>query len=148
MSEAPDRIWLHRRDPEDGFGAESTWSEDQIEDWDVEYIRADIHDRRADRLRAELAEREAELERMRDALQGADAALKRLADEQPRISAEQPRTDAEWRAADRKKRINDLAARYAGDMVHAYIHDGVDVWATNCVTAARALAAAVVEAEE
>ncbi len=117
------------------------------------------------RLRADLAAQDAELVGLRDALRGADAALKRLADEQPRISAEQPRTDAEWRAADRKKRINDLAARgafelYAARLValdhamHAQRISGPDAWdglvemRQGCVIDARALAAAVVDAEE
>lgn len=143
MSEAPDRIWLHRRDPEDGFGAESTWSEDQIEDWDVEYIRADIHDRRADRLRAELAEREAEVEKYKAELRvryGAELAIAR-----EEFAAEQPRTDAEWKAADRRKRINDLAARYAGRGMDHVLRQASP---SSIAAAARALAAAVVEAEE
>ena len=61
---------------------------------------------------------------------------------------ETPRTDAELKAADRRKRINDLAAVYAGRMCTAYTIAEVSCTWSEIVVAARALAAAVVDAEE
>lgn len=74
-----------------------------------------------------------------------------------------PRSDAEWKAADRKRRINDLAARYAGQIAAAQyqkswehmLNTGRGVpreheleCGARSVEMARALAVAVVEAEE
>jgi hypothetical protein len=76
------------------------------------------------------------------------------------------RTDAEWRAADRRKRINDLAARYAGQIfaehkaqllrsAHSDLlsrqtpwHEYIDHAIGEAIRDARTLAAAVVDAEE
>lgn len=67
---------------------------------------------------------------------------------QSRVDPEQPRTDAEWKAADRRKRINDLAARYAGHGMDCVLRYSTAHEMAKIAAAARALAAAVVEAEE
>jgi hypothetical protein len=167
MNKAPDRIWLHRRDPEDGFGVESTWSEDQIEDWDVEYVRADapavpdprdaeIADLRAQleaeqasgmMLRREIAKHKDNCGKLKDENQALTNSLRRHEESGPTTLAEHktPRS--------RAQRINDLAAGYAGDLMStADCGDESDA----CIAAAvrlsvhiaRALATAVVEAEE
>lgn len=46
MSEAPDRIWLQWGGP---YG-DNTFCEDQINSDDVEYIRADLHQKALDRI--------------------------------------------------------------------------------------------------
>lgn len=58
------------------------------------------------------------------------------------------RTDAEWRAADRRKRINDLAAQYAGQMAAGYAAADTGITWQDIVMQARNLAAAAVDAEE
>ncbi len=99
------------------------------------------------RLRAKLAERDAEVEKYKAELRvryGAELAIARK-----EFAAEQPRTEAEWKAADRRKRINGLAARYAGQLMAGNIAAN-DGWQSpeSIAADARALAAAVVEAEE
>lgn len=39
MTDAPERIWLQWVEP---HHAENTWCEDQINDHDIEYVRADL----------------------------------------------------------------------------------------------------------
>jgi hypothetical protein len=90
-------------------------------------------------LHAELAERDAEVARLRDANSTfASAAIK----------PDEPRTDAEWVAGDRRRRINDLAARYAEEIANAVYARNSPVNFARIAEDARALAAAVVEAEE
>ncbi len=205
MSDTPERIQASPIFPATGWHDAITAQicrsgvsdEDRAGGW-VEYVRADIHDRRADRLRAELAEREAELEKCRAELRVREAqvmslekdrnaageAYLRMHDIQSTMigmaqqiqqapeqrgtisgQAEQPRTDAEWRAADRRKRIFDKtieaairihAARFAAldSAIYAkQLPSGIPSWSMDLIretsiAEARALAAAVAEAEE
>lgn len=156
--------------PEDIFIDYKTGLRTENENYDAaaQYIRGDItdrwareHDAEITRLRAELAERDAELARLRE-LHGKACEIAA----EYRQRAEQPRTDAEWKAADRRKRIEQRTAEYAGQIAAArlaaldaayyadqlsrqepyadYVHNKL----IESLRAARALAAAVVEAEE
>lgn len=137
----------------EAFGRGSIHAELESSDYLSHHRKADEkmaaylewRDAKARELAAVTAERDAEVALLRE-LHG--KACEIAAEHRER--AEQPRTDAEWKAADRKKRINDLAARYAGEMAGVYLDA---FWTEECgwrslVLHSRALAAAVVEAEE
>lgn len=101
---------------------------------------------------AEIARLRAESDLLRKEVDAHLRANSDLVDKLHAARAEQPRTDAEWKAADRRKRINDLAARYAGQLAFAcdqYHPDQTPLRVyRGIVQHARAIATEIVEAEE
>jgi hypothetical protein len=75
----------------------------------------------------------------------------RRENEEDEAMSETPRTDAERKAADRRKRINDLTEKYAGDLSAAAFSSWSeipDAVVSFTVLNARKLATAVVDAEQ
>ena len=71
MSDAPERIYLNLGNEETTYaeavaaGWEVSWCEGEQDEWDVEYVRADLYEQRGERI----AELEAEIERLKGGIE-------------------------------------------------------------------------------